>query len=78
MGWNDTFQKMKEHYRINNSESYNSEYEKYNSGKISRNQLKKNIYENVLQHMGENLNISKETYVECMGKHNVGVFNFKP
>lgn len=43
MGWNDIFQKMKEHYRLNNPKAYNEEYNKYHSGLITRKDLKRNI-----------------------------------
>ena len=78
MGWNDIYQKMKEYYKINNSISYNEEYEKYNLGLISRKQLKNNIKNKVIQYMGDNPDMSKEVYEECMSKRNIGVFDITP
>ncbi len=51
MGWKDTFNKMKSHYQIHNSTSYQEEYKKYQTGKISHKTLKKNIDDNVFHHI---------------------------
>ena len=78
MGWNDIFQKMKGHYKENNSKSYEGEYKKYSLGIISRKKLKSNIYKNVLKHMKDNLLVSIDIYSECFSRYNIDVIRIKP
>ena len=73
--WDNIFDEMKDHFKTNNSKSYNEEYDNYVLGVLSRKDLKKNIWSKVIKHMGNNINKSKEVYESCMVEVNVEVLS---
>lgn len=80
MGWNDTFQMMKNHYKKNNPKSYNYLYNLYFRGIIPRNEFMNKETYKVLEHMGENIDVSVLAFEKCMNRHNINVLyisNFK-
>lgn len=78
MGWNDIFQKMEEHYKLNNPKSYAKERKKYQLRINSHKKFKRNIKLNVLEHMRKNLSVSIKTYEDSLVKRNVDVIRIKP
>ena len=71
MGWEDTFQKMRENYIKNDYESYKKECNNFYRGIISHKEFSINLNNNVVKHMENNINLSMQVLKENMEKYNV-------
>ena len=58
MGWEDTFQKMRNHYIENNFGAYEKEYLNFCRGIITHREFAVNLNSNVVEHMENNIDIS--------------------